>query len=86
MAIQYVCDGCGRGLGGGTPFKDLGQVIKAQYCATCSPIVEQMITDIDALHNQLARTWQVKREKIRGKARAMLNARSESANARLPDE
>lgn len=79
MAIQYVCDGCGKPAG--DEMQEFGHVIKAIYCDICHPIVATLCGVMDALHTDLAKKWQTDRERLRNKTRKALGP-----NARLPDE
>lgn len=80
MAVTYLCDGgCGH-AGQKNEFKELGFAKKKVYCQTCTPVVEGFISQVQALHTEVAKTFKERRETLKAK---LLET---SPNIVLPDE
>lgn len=56
MALIHACDRCGTA---GMPkprgdFEQVGMVRPHIYCATCTPIMQGFLRELDALHDRVA--------------------------------
>lgn len=66
MAITVGCDRCKKVIGKteGDAFKR-GHVIERDYCEQCVVRIDEMVAEIDKLHDRLSAQWYKDLEKIR---------------------
>ena len=62
MATQIICDGCRKPAEEST---QCGVVVKRDYCPTCMLLVQTYLMARDELHDNVAKTWRTKLDKLK---------------------
>lgn len=65
MAIRYACDGCGQMVPEGARPRQLGIVLRREYCAVCAPVAEAYMTAVNEAHSRQAEAWAATLKMIR---------------------
>jgi len=76
MATITQCDGCGQPIVG--EVRELGLVLRREYCEACHGTAKQFLDEQDALHDRLAKAWMDDLTTLRETYRTKL--------AQLPDD
>lgn len=77
MAIRYACDACGTSI---EKPHIRGQIRGRHYCDTCVPAIDAYLRARDALHTELAATFNERLATIKQEFHAT------RPEAKLPDE
>lgn len=81
MSQTFECDGgCGFTSSNAKDLNVVGFVVEKEYCSECVPIVQLYLADRDKLHDDLAKSWKIKLDRLKAKTRKLL------LNGSLPDE
>jgi len=68
MGVRFVCDGCGDMMGPGAEPKRLGKVIRREYCGRCVDVASAYLDEVDRLHDDIAKRWEIDAGLLRLKA------------------
>lgn len=66
MAVKIVCDSCEKAV----DEKDVcvrGVALERQYCPACVEQIDEMLGEVDGLHDSLAARWREDLEEIHSK-------------------